>query len=89
MTGELVACQRRTSGEGQEAQEEHTYRPSTLEAMMPKKKSTILTADDDLQLLELVTLNLELEGYEALWASNGKQALELIERHRRTWYYSM
>jgi DNA-binding response OmpR family regulator len=49
---------------------------------MPKKKSTILTADDDLQLLELVTLNLELEGYEALWASNGKQALELIERHR-------
>jgi len=49
--------------------------------MMPKKKSTILTADD-LQLLELVTLNLELERYEALRASNGKQALELIERHR-------
>lgn len=49
---------------------------------MPKKKSTILTADDDLQLLELITLNLELEGHEALRASNGKQALELIERHR-------
>jgi DNA-binding response OmpR family regulator len=49
---------------------------------MSKKKSTILTADDDLQLLELITLNLELEGHEALRASNGKQALELIERHR-------
>ncbi len=49
---------------------------------MSKKKSIILTADDDLQILELITLNLELEGYEALRASNGKQALELIERHR-------
>jgi DNA-binding response OmpR family regulator len=52
------------------------------EYMMPKKQSTILTADDDLQFLELITLNLELEGYKVLRASDGKQALELIERHR-------
>lgn len=48
---------------------------------MPKKKTTILIADDDLQLLDVVTLNLELEGYHVLRASDGKQALEQIERH--------
>jgi DNA-binding response OmpR family regulator len=48
---------------------------------MPTKKTTILTADDDLQLLRLMTRNLELEGYDVLEASDGQQALELIEQH--------
>jgi DNA-binding response OmpR family regulator len=46
---------------------------------MPAKKTTILTADDDPQLLRLVARNLELEGYDVLTASDGKQALEQIE----------
>src|SRR5215470_13563158 len=46
---------------------------------MPAKKTTILSADDDPQLLRLVTRNLQLEGYEILAASDGQQALELIE----------
>ncbi len=46
---------------------------------MPAKKMTILTADDDPQLLRLVTRNLQLEGYEVLAASDGQQALEQIE----------
>ena len=46
---------------------------------MPAKKTTVLTADDDPQLLRLVARNLQLEGYEVLTASDGKQALELIE----------
>lgn len=46
---------------------------------MPAKKMTILTADDDPQLLRLVTRNLQLEGYEVLSASDGQQALEQIE----------
>ena len=48
---------------------------------MPKSKTTVLVADDDLQLLDLVTLNLELEGYGVLRASDGRQALERIERY--------
>src|ERR1700726_1796894 len=48
---------------------------------MPAKKTTILTADDDPQLLRLITRNLQLEGYEVLAVSNGQQALELIENH--------
>jgi DNA-binding response OmpR family regulator len=48
---------------------------------MPAKKTTILSADDDPQLLRLVTRNLQLEGYEVLAASDGKEALELIEAH--------
>jgi DNA-binding response OmpR family regulator len=48
---------------------------------MPAKKTTILTADDDPQLLRLVARNLQLEGYEVLTASDGKQALEQVEAH--------
>src|SRR5450759_1464945 len=48
---------------------------------MPKRRTTVLIADDDLQLLDLVTLNLELEDYGVLRASDGRQALERIERH--------
>jgi DNA-binding response OmpR family regulator len=46
---------------------------------MPAKKTTILAADDDPQLLRLMTRNLQLEGYDVLAASDGQQALELIE----------
>ena len=48
---------------------------------MPAKKTTILTADDDPQLLRLVARNLQLEGYDVLVASDGKQALEQIEQY--------
>jgi DNA-binding response OmpR family regulator len=48
---------------------------------MPAKKTTILTAEDDPQLLRLVARNLELEDYDVLVASDGKQALEKIEQH--------
>ena len=46
---------------------------------MPVKKTTIVAADDDPQLLRLVTRNLQFEGYEVIPASNGQQALEEIE----------
>jgi len=48
---------------------------------MPEKKTTILIVDDDLQLLQLVALNLELEGYAVLLASDGLQALSQVETH--------
>ena len=47
---------------------------------MPAKKTTILAADDDSQLLRLVTRNLELEGYAVRPVSDGQQALDEIER---------
>ena len=46
---------------------------------MPPRKTTILTADDDPQLLRLITRTLQLEGYEVISASDGLQALSLIE----------
>src|SRR2546429_1343601 len=48
---------------------------------MPAKKTTILAADDDPQLLRLISRNLQLEGYAVLAVSDGQQALELIESH--------
>jgi len=48
---------------------------------MPARKTTVLTADDDPQLLRLMTRNLEFEGYDVLSVSDGQQALEEIERN--------
>src|SRR5581483_8933258 len=47
---------------------------------MTAKKERIVTADDDPQLLRLITRNLEFEGYEVMAASDGALALEQIER---------
>ena len=48
---------------------------------MPAKKTTVVAADDDPQLLRLVTRNLQMDGYEVIAASDGQQALEQIEAH--------
>src|SRR6266516_4648509 len=48
---------------------------------MPAKKTTILAADDDPQLLRLMTRNLQLDGYDVIAASDGQQALELVENN--------
>src|SRR6266702_493490 len=49
--------------------------------MMPAKKTTLVAADDDPQLLRLMSRNLQLESFDVLAASDGQQALELIENH--------
>jgi DNA-binding response OmpR family regulator len=54
-------------------------RLETKEYSMPAKRSTILIADDDPQLLRLIARNLEFEDYMVLTANDGQQALELIE----------
>lgn len=48
---------------------------------MPARKTTVVTADDDPQLLRLIARNLQFEDYEVLTASDGQQALNLIESH--------
>jgi DNA-binding response OmpR family regulator len=47
---------------------------------MPAKKTTIVVADDDPQLLRLVTRNLAFEGYAPIAATDGQQALDAIAR---------
>jgi DNA-binding response OmpR family regulator len=48
---------------------------------MPAKKTTILAADDDPQILRLVTRNLQFDGYEVIAVNDGQAALEQIEAH--------
>lgn len=48
---------------------------------MPVKKTSVVAADDDPQLLRLVTRNLQMDGYEVTAVSDGQQALEQIEAH--------
>jgi DNA-binding response OmpR family regulator len=48
---------------------------------MPARKTTIVAADDDPQLLRLVTRNLQLDGYEVVAAVDGQEALDAVSAH--------
>jgi DNA-binding response OmpR family regulator len=48
---------------------------------MPAKKTTILVADDDPQILRLVARNLQLDSYEVTTATDGQEALDQLEAH--------
>ena len=48
---------------------------------MSAERITILTADDDPQLLKLIACNLQLEDYDVLTASDGQQALEYVKAY--------
>lgn len=43
---------------------------------------TILAVDDEEHILELLSYNLEKEGYRILTADNGEKALNVLEEHR-------
>jgi DNA-binding response OmpR family regulator len=42
----------------------------------------ILVVDDDPTIVRLLTVNLEMEGFQVLTASNGREALEAVARER-------
>jgi two-component system alkaline phosphatase synthesis response regulator PhoP len=43
---------------------------------------TILIADDEPDILEIISYNLQAEGYEVITAKNGNEALELAKHHK-------
>lgn len=46
---------------------------------MAEAKGTILLAEDDLTLRDMYQIRLEAEGYRVLIASNGEEALQILE----------
>ena len=46
---------------------------------MAEAKKRILVVEDEEAILNLIEITLELSGYEVATASNGRQAIELIE----------
>lgn len=44
----------------------------------------ILLADDDPDILEMMEYNLSKEGYEVIFAKNGKEAIEQVNQHQPT-----
>lgn len=48
---------------------------------MPARKTTILIADDDPQVVRLIARNLEMEGYAVQTVADGKAALDQISAH--------
>jgi two-component system alkaline phosphatase synthesis response regulator PhoP len=49
---------------------------------METKARTILIADDEPDILEIINFNLSAEGYQVITASNGNQALESAKLHK-------
>ncbi len=45
-------------------------------------RKRILVADDDPDLLELLKMDLDFQGYEVIAAQNGKEALELATKEK-------
>lgn len=45
-------------------------------------RKRILVADDDPDLLDLLKMDLEFQGYEILTANNGKEALDIAGKER-------
>ncbi|HEV2830839.1 MAG TPA: response regulator, partial [Hanamia sp.] len=51
--------------------------------MTPETKArTILIADDEPDILEIISYNLQAEGYEVITAKNGNEALELAKHNK-------
>ena len=51
--------------------------------MTPETKArTILIADDEPDILEIISYNLQAEGYEVITAKNGNEAVELAKRNK-------
>ena len=43
---------------------------------------TILVADDDPDILSIVSMSLETQGYTVYKAANGREAVDLVKQHR-------
>ena len=50
-------------------------------AQQPTKKRTVLVVDDEKDLVDLMTYNLQRNGYDVLCAFSGTEALDLAQRH--------
>lgn len=52
--------------------------PDSLENNAPR---LILVVDDESRMIRFIRMNLELEGYQVIEASNGIEALEQVRQH--------
>ncbi len=50
-------------------------------SVMENKAGKILIADDEPDILEIISFNLQSEGYEVFTAKNGEQAIEQAKKH--------
>ncbi len=50
-------------------------------SLQPKAPRTVLVVDDEPRMIRFIRMNLELEGYQVVEASNGIQALDQVRKH--------
>ena len=52
------------------------------------EKRTVLIVEDEQSLLEVLSYNLELEGYQVLTASDGKEGLQCAQKKNPRPYFA-
>ncbi len=52
------------------------------DASPTRSKPLVLVVDDEADLVELIHMNLECNGYEVVAAGDGERALEMVKRHK-------
>ncbi len=67
--------------EASQAQPEDASNPAEAPAASSGGGATILVVDDEQDLLELASETLRAQGYRALTAANGEQALQILSQH--------
>ena len=51
------------------------------------KRITILIADDEAEIADLIALHLEKEGYHLIKVSDGREAMQAFNRTRLIWRF--
>src|SRR3954454_9991926 len=55
--------------------------PGAAPAQPQAKKRTVLVVDDEKDIVDLITYNLQRNGYDVLCALDGTEAIELAQKH--------
>jgi DNA-binding response OmpR family regulator len=58
-----------------------TTTPPTAQSTGAPKKRTVLVVDDERDIVDLITYNLQRNGYNVLCAYDGTEAIELAQKH--------
>jgi nitrogen-specific signal transduction histidine kinase/CheY-like chemotaxis protein len=61
---------------------EHTFTPLRLETLVSKSRETVLLAEDEPDLRELLATLLKINGYDVLVAKDGEEAVVIAKTHQ-------
>src|SRR5262245_9511814 len=58
------------------------FKEETMEVSASSRKISVLVVDDEVDLCDVITFDLELSGYDAIAAYSGSEALSVLETRK-------